>query len=101
MNRKEIKLAYESSGWETAGRSDEEVVRGEAGRYTVSTHESLWQAAGLLFELRDNEHGIRVGVRRVPRPSRAAELLEHYGIPVGPSTEVPVEPPTVPLEEEM
>src|SRR5688572_3603245 len=34
-----------------------------------------------VFDLYDAERGVTVGVRWVPTPERAAELLERYGVP--------------------
>ena len=36
---------------------------------------------GPVFDLYDAERGVAVGVRRVPTPERAAELLGRYGVP--------------------
>ncbi|MEW6635210.1 MAG: hypothetical protein AB1425_00190 [Actinomycetota bacterium] len=101
MNRREITAAFESAGWKPAESGDPHVLIGTAGGYVISTRDPLWQAAGTLFELRDDTRDIRVGVRRVPEPSRAAELLERYGVRAGASIEAPAEPPMVPPEAEM
>jgi hypothetical protein len=36
---------------------------------------------GSVFDLYDAERGVTVGVRWVPTPERAAELLGRYGVP--------------------
>ena len=100
MRREEVEAAFASSGWETVERGDEDVLKADAGRYAISTRESLWQAAGPLFQLCDKERDVVVGVRKVPPPFRAAELLERYGVPTALAHEFAREPPMVPPEEE-
>jgi hypothetical protein len=50
---------------------------------------------GPIFDLYDAERGVTVGVRWVPTPARAAELLERYGVPESEVRDTP-EPVIVP-----
>ena len=51
-------------------------------RYSIAAY--TWRpnlSGGLMFELYDAKREVTVGVRRVPTPERAAELLGRYGVP--------------------
>jgi len=53
-------------------------------RYSIATRVSdagLYRGQGPIFDLYDAERGVTVGVRWVPTPERAAELLRRYGVP--------------------
>ena len=57
---------------------------GSPARYSIATHVSVagsYEGQGPIFDLYDAERGVTVGVRWVPTPERAAELLRRYGIP--------------------
>jgi hypothetical protein len=52
-------------------------------RYSIATRVSgagLYEGQGHIFDLYDAERGITVGVRWVPTPERAAELLRRHGV---------------------
>jgi hypothetical protein len=55
----------------------------------------LYGGQGPVFDLYDAERGVTVGVRWVPTPERAAELLGRYGVPESEVWDTP-EPVTVP-----
>jgi hypothetical protein len=51
-------------------------------RYSIATRVSdtgLYEEQGAVFDLYDAERGVTVGVRWVPTPEQAAELLGRYG----------------------
>jgi len=53
-------------------------------RYSIAACVSgggLYREQGPVFDLYDAERGVTVGVRWVPTPERAAELLKRYGVP--------------------
>jgi hypothetical protein len=53
-------------------------------RYSIATRTpgaGLYGGQGPIFDLYDAERGVTVGVRWVPTPERAAELLGRYGVP--------------------
>jgi hypothetical protein len=53
-------------------------------RYSIAGRVSsagLYGGQGPIFDLYDAERGLTVGVRWVPTPERAADLLERYGVP--------------------
>jgi hypothetical protein len=53
-------------------------------RYSIAARTSgtgLYGRQGPAFDLYDAERGVTVGVRQVPAPQRAAELLGRYGVP--------------------
>lgn len=53
-------------------------------RYSIATRVTgagLYEEQGLVFDLYDAERGVTVGVRWVPTPEQAAELLARYGVP--------------------
>jgi hypothetical protein len=57
---------------------------GPPTRYSIATRVSgaaVYGGQGLIFDLYDAERGVTVGVRWVPTPERAAELLRRYGVP--------------------
>jgi hypothetical protein len=57
---------------------------GSPTRYSIATRISgagLHGRRGPVFDLYDAERGVTVGVRWVPTPERAAELLRLYGVP--------------------
>jgi hypothetical protein len=57
---------------------------GPPPRYSIATRVSgagIYGGQEPLFDLYDAERGVTVGVRWVPTPERAAELLERYGVP--------------------
>ena len=57
---------------------------GSRPRYSIAARVSgagLYRGQGPVFDLYDAERGVTVGVRWVPTPERAAELLERYGVP--------------------
>jgi hypothetical protein len=57
---------------------------GPPTRYSIATQVSgagLYGGQGPIFDLYDAERGVNVGVRWVPIPERAAELLGRYGVP--------------------
>jgi len=56
---------------------------GPPTRYSIATRVSgagLYGRQGPIFDLYDAERGVAVGVRWVPSPERAAELLERHGV---------------------
>lgn len=56
---------------------------GPPTRYSIATRVSgtkLYGGQGTVFDLYDAERGVTVGVRWVPTPERAAELLRRYGV---------------------
>ncbi len=109
MTNEEIARAFLEEGWEIRYRggnsmcatpSDMDLVvadapgalGGEAGtpwlgpppRYSIAAPASgagPRGGHGPVFDLHDAERGVAVGVRRVPTPGRAAELLGRYGVP--------------------
>lgn len=109
MTNEEITRAFMEKGWEIRYRggnskcttpSDLDVVvadmpgslggesstpwLGSPTRYSIATRVSgagLYGGQGPAFDLYDTERGVTVGVRSVPTPERAAELLRHYGVP--------------------
>jgi hypothetical protein len=55
---------------------------GPPTRYSIATRVSgagLYEEQGPIFDLYDAERGVTVGVRWVPTPERAAELLDGTG----------------------
>ena len=57
---------------------------GPPTRYSIAARVSnagVYGGQGPVFDLYDAERGVTVGVRWVPTPERAAELLERYGVP--------------------
>jgi hypothetical protein len=53
-------------------------------RYSIAARASgagLYGRQGPIFDLYDAERGVTVGVRWVPPPERAVELLRRYGVP--------------------
>jgi hypothetical protein len=57
---------------------------GPPTRYSIAARVSgagLYSGQGPIFDLYDAERGVTVGMRWVPTPERAAELLERYGVP--------------------
>jgi hypothetical protein len=57
---------------------------GPPTRYSIAARVSgagLYGGQGPVFDLYDAERGVTVGVRWVPTPERAVELLERYGVP--------------------
>ena len=42
MRCEEVEAAFASSGWESVESGGEDVLKADAGRYAISTHESLW-----------------------------------------------------------
>jgi hypothetical protein len=71
---------------------------GPPPRYSIATRVSgagLYGGQGPVFDLYDAERGVTVGVRWVPTPERAAELLELYGVPESAVRDTP-EPVIVP-----
>jgi hypothetical protein len=56
---------------------------GSPTRYSIATRvlgAGLYGGQGPIFDLYDAERGVTVGVRWVPTPERAAELLGRYGV---------------------
>jgi hypothetical protein len=71
---------------------------GPPTRYSIAARVSgtkLYGGQGPIFDLYDAERGVTVGVRWVPTPERAAELLRRYGVPESESRDTP-EPVIVP-----
>jgi hypothetical protein len=71
---------------------------GSPTRYSIATRVSgarLYGGQGPIFDLYDAERGVTVGVRWVPTPERAAELLRQYGVPESGVRDTP-EPVIVP-----
>lgn len=106
-----IRQAFEAAGWEAGDPVGEEeaerlemVVRGEAGRYTITAHRSVLVLDNPVLELCDRDRSRVAWVRKVPTPERAAELLARYGVPADEAdTTDPATPPlptTVPEEED-
>ena len=123
MTNEEITRAFMEKGWEIRYRggnsmcttpSDLDLIvadipeshRGESStpwlgspaRYSIATRVSgagLYGGQGPVFDLYDAERGVTVGVRWVPTPERAAELLELYGVPESAVRDTP-EPVIVP-----
>ena len=57
---------------------------GPPTRYSIAARVSgagPYGEQGPVFDLYDAERGVTVGVRWVPTPERAAELLGRYGVP--------------------
>ena len=109
MTNEEIARAFMEKGWEIRYRGGNSMcttpndlnvivadmpgsVGGESSmpwlglptRYSIATRVSgagLCGEQGSVFDLYDAERGVTVGVRWVPTPERAAELLGHYGAP--------------------
>jgi hypothetical protein len=57
---------------------------GSPSRYSIAARVwggGLYEGQGRVFDLYDAERGVSVGVRRVPTPEQAAELLGRYGVP--------------------
>jgi hypothetical protein len=53
-------------------------------RYSIAARVSgagLYKGQGPIFDLYNADRGVTVGVRWVPTPERAAELLGRYGVP--------------------
>ncbi len=87
MVAEEIRQAFEAAGWEAGEPIGEEeaerlemVVRGEAGRYTITAHRSVLVLDDPVLELCDRDRFLVAWVRKVPTPERAAELLGRYGV---------------------
>src|SRR3712207_1457448 len=71
---------------------------GPPTRYSIATRVSgagLYRRQGPVFDLYDAERGVTVGVRGVPTPERAAELLGRYSVPESEVRDIP-EPVIVP-----
>jgi hypothetical protein len=109
VTNEEITRAFIDKGWEIRYRggnsmcttpSDLDVivadmpgsVSGESStpwlepptRYSIAARGSgagLYEERGPVFDLYDAERDVAVGVRWVPTPKRAAELLRRYGVP--------------------
>jgi hypothetical protein len=109
VNNEEITRAFMEKGWEIRYRGGNSKcttpndlniivadmpgsVGGESStpwlgsptRYSIAARVSgagLYGGQGPVFDLYAAERGVTVGVRRVPTPERAAELLGHYGVP--------------------
>lgn len=109
MNNGEITRAFVEKGWEIRYRGGNSMcttphdldvivadmpgsVSGESGtpwlepptRYSIAARVSgagLYGGQGPVFDLYDAERGVTVGVRWVPTPERAVELLRQYGVP--------------------
>jgi hypothetical protein len=70
-------------------------------RYSIAARVSgagLYEGQGPIFDLYDAEQGVTVGVRWVPTPERAAELLRWYGVPESEVRNIPepvIEPEAV------
>jgi hypothetical protein len=105
----EIKRAFMEKGWEIRYRggnskcttpTDLDVIvadmpgspggksstpwLGPPTRYSIAARVSgtgVYGGQGPIFNLYDAERGVTVGVRWVPSPERAAELLRRYGVP--------------------
>lgn len=59
-------------------------------RYSIATRVSdagLYEGQGPALDLYDAERDVTVGVRWVPTPEQAAELLGRYGVPESDSTD--------------
>ena len=109
MTNEEITRAFMEKGWEIRYRggnskcttpNDLDViiadmpgsVSGESStpwlgfptRYSIASRVSgagLHGRQGPVFDLYDAERGVTVGVRWVPTPEQAVELLRRYGVP--------------------
>lgn len=109
MTNEEITRAFMDKGWEIRYRdgnsrcttpSDLDVIVADMPespseessmpwlrrptRYSIATRVSgagLYGRQGPIFDLYDAERGVTAGVRWVPTPERAAELLRRYGVP--------------------
>jgi hypothetical protein len=109
VSNEEITRAFMEKGWEIRYRggnsmcttpSDLDVIvadmpgspggkcstpwLGPLTRYSIAARVSgagLYGGQGPIFDLYDAERGVTVGVRWVPTPERAAELLGRYGLP--------------------
>jgi hypothetical protein len=117
VNNEEITRAFMEKGWEIRYRggnskcttpSDLDVIvadmpgspggesstpwLGRPTRYSIATRVSgagFYGGQGPIFDLYDAERGVTVGVRWVPTPERAAELLRRYGIPESEIRDIP------------
>ncbi len=89
--------AFWSVGYSVTGS---ERVGGDDFRYYIIAYKPVIEAVGRgeqpVFELFDEERGTVAYARKVPTPSKAAELLERYGIPVEEGDEVQAQLPRVP-----
>jgi hypothetical protein len=80
------------------GRESSTPWLGPPTRYSIATRVSgagPYGEQGSVFDLYDAERGVTVGVRWVPTPERAAELLGRYGVPASEEWGTP-EPMIVP-----
>jgi hypothetical protein len=71
---------------------------GPPTRYSIATRDSgvgVYGGQGPIFDLYDAERGVIVGLRWVPTPEQAAELLRRYGVPESEVRDIP-EPVIVP-----
>ena len=123
MTNEEITRAFMEKGWDIRYRggnskcttpSDLDVIvadmpvslggksstpwLGSPRRYSIAARVSgagLYGRQGPIFDLYDAERGVNVGVRWVPTPERAVELLGRHGVPESESRDTP-EPVIVP-----
>jgi hypothetical protein len=71
---------------------------GSPTRYSIATRvlgAGVYEGQEPIFDLYDAEQGVTVGVRWVPTPERATELLGQYGVPESEVRDTP-EPVIVP-----
>jgi hypothetical protein len=109
VTNEEITRAFMEKGWEIRYRggnskcttpSDLDVIIADASGSSSDEGSTPWSGSpsrysiaacpaevrsskekGPIFDLYDAERGVTVGVRQVPAPQRAAELLGRYGVP--------------------
>ncbi|MGI8912152.1 MAG: hypothetical protein ACR2JR_16620 [Rubrobacteraceae bacterium] len=95
MTGEGIAEVFERAGWEVQEEGDSAEVVGGAGRYEIRPDEKVL-GHETVFELSDEKLSMKAYARKVPTPERAAELLDHYGVPSGMSDATPGKVPMVP-----
>jgi hypothetical protein len=81
--REQIEQGFENAGWcIDSGFSDYLVIGSDGDDLSILVHEEALETnVDTVFELIDHERDLSHGVREIPTPQQAANLLQEHGRP--------------------
>ncbi len=84
MYREQIEQGFENAGWcIDSGFSDYLVIGFDGDDLSILVHEEALETDDVdtVFELNDHERNLIHGVKEIPTPQQAANLLQERGHP--------------------
>ena len=82
MSPEEIEQSFASAGWHLDGGFTDYLIIGyNDDGLSILARKEAWETDDLFFELIDHERHLTYGVKKIPTPQQAKQMLQELGHP--------------------